>query len=115
MISDVKWMRPRAYMHRQKMHEMRIGWTAAGPLEGRRVMEGVSKMVIDEEDAVQGETRKVFREKPHTIWDNYFSGDPVMDWLGQNEFGATMACWRDRLPSGVPNQYLHKKKTDTKS
>ena len=26
-----------------------------------------------------------------------------------------MTCRRDRLPSGVPNQYLHKNKTDTKA
>ena len=55
-------------------------------------MEGVSKMLIDEEDAVQGETRKLFRDKPHTTCGKYFSGDIVMDWLGQNGFGATAAC-----------------------
>ena len=62
-----------------------------------------------------GETRKVFRDKPHTTWDNYFSGDRVMNWLGENGFGATMTCRRDRLPNGVPGHYLHKKKTDTKA
>ena len=72
-------------------------------------------MVIDKEDAVQGETWKFFREKPHKTRDKYFSVDLVMDWLGQNGFGATMTCWRGRLPSGAKNQYLHKKKTDTKS
>ena len=72
-------------------------------------------MVIDEEDAIQGETRKVFRENPHTTWDNYFCGDIVMKWMGQNGFGETMSCWNDRLPSGVPDQYLHKKKNNTKA
>ena len=57
----------------------------------------------------------MFGEKPHTTWDNYFSGDIVMDWLVHNGFGATMTFRRDRLPSGVPNQYLHKNKTDTKA
>ena len=69
-------------------------------------MEKVSKMVMDGEDTEDGSTKKVFRAKPHTTWDNYFSGDLVMDWLGQNGFGATMSCRRDHLPSGVPNQYL---------
>ena len=80
-------------------------------------MEEVRNMVIDGdgEEKVDGKTRKVFREKPHTTWDNYFSGDLVMDWLGQNGFGATMTCRWDRLPAGVPNHYLHKKKTDTKA
>ena len=72
-------------------------------------------MVIDEEDSVQGETWKVFMEKPHTTWDNYLSGDIVMDWLGQNGLGATITCRRYILPSGVPNHYMHKNKTDTKS
>ena len=115
MISGVNRMRPRAYMHWHKLHENPIGWTAVGPLEVRRFMEGVRKMVIDEEDVVQAETPKVFREKPHTTWDKSFSGDLVMDWLGHNGFRATMTCRRDRLPSGVPNQYLHKKKTETKA
>ena len=69
MISELNQMRPRAYTHRHKLHEKPTDWTSAGPLEVRRVMEGVSKMVIDEEDAVQGETPKVFRENPHTTWD----------------------------------------------
>ena len=72
-------------------------------------------MVIDEGYAVHGETQKVFMEKPHTTWDNYFSGDLVMDWLGQNGFRATMTCRIDRLPSSVTNQYMYKKKTDTKA
>ena len=72
-------------------------------------------MVIDEENNVQGGTRKVFREKPHKTRDKYFSGDIVMDWLGQNGFGATMTCWSGRLTSGAKKQYLHKKKTDTKA
>ena len=61
------------------------------------------------EDTKDGSTKKVFGEKPHTTWDNDFSGDLVMDWLGQNGFGSTTTCRRDRLPSGVPNQYLHLK------
>ena len=115
MISDVNWMRPRAYMHWNKVHENPTGWTEAVPLELLWVMEGVRKMVIEKEDAVQGETRKVFMEKPHTTQDNYFSGDLVMDLLGNNGSGATMECRSEILPSGVPNQYLHKKKTETKA
>ena len=77
-------------------------------------MDKVSKMVMDGEYTKYGSTKKVFQVKPHTIWDKYFPGDLVMDWLGKNGFGATMTCRRDRLPSGVPNHYLHKK-TDTKA
>ena len=78
-------------------------------------MDKVSKMVMDGEDTKDGSTKNAFRAKPYITWDNYFSGDLVMYWLGQNGFGATMTCRRDRLPSVVPNQYLHLKKTDTKA
>ena len=110
MVSDVNRMRPRAYLHWHKLHEKPTDWTASGPLEVRRIMEKVSKMVMDGEDTKDGSTKTLFREKPHTTWDNYFSGDLVMDWLGQNGFGATMTCQCDLLPSGVTNQYLHFKK-----
>ena len=55
----------------------------------------------------------IFRQKPHCTWDNYFSGDAILDWLGDNGFGATMTCRRDRLPKDVKGEFLHKKKTDT--
>ena len=110
MVSDVNRMRPRAYLHRHKLHEKPTDWTASGPLEVRRIMEKVSRMVMYGEDTEDGSTKKLFRAKPHTTWDNYFSGLLVMDWLGQNGFGATMTCRRDRLPSGVPNRFLHLKK-----
>ena len=51
---------------------------------------------------------KIFRRYPHITWDNHFSGDRIMDWLGTNGFGATMTCRRDRLPSGVPTWAFHR-------
>ena len=110
MVSDVNQMRPRAYLHRHKLHVKPTDWTASGPLEVRRIMEKVSRMVMYGEDTEDGSTKKVFRAKPHTTWDNYFSSDLVMDWLGQNGFGATMTFRRDRLPSSVPNHFLRLKK-----
>ena len=47
IISDVNRMWPRAYMYRHKLHKNPTGWIAAGPLEVRRVVEEVIKMVID--------------------------------------------------------------------
>ena len=107
MVSDVNQMRPRAYLRRHKLHEKPTGWTASGPLEVRRIMEKVSRMVMYGEDTEDGSTKKLFRAKPHTTWDNYFSGGLLMDWLRQNGFRATMTFRRDRLPSGVPNHFLH--------
>ena len=54
MISDVNRMRPRAYLHWHKLHEKPTGWTASGPLEVRRIMEKVSRMVMYGEDTEDG-------------------------------------------------------------
>jgi hypothetical protein len=58
-------------------------------------------------------TQQIFREKPHSTWDNYFSGCKIFDWMGEEGFAATMTCRRDRLPKVIPSEYLHKKKTTT--
>ncbi|KAG7374853.1 hypothetical protein IV203_013948 [Nitzschia inconspicua] len=54
----------------------------------------------------------LWTSKPHTTWDNHFSGDEVMNWLGTNGYSATMTCRRDRLPSDIPRHFLHHEKTD---
>ena len=45
--------------------------------------------------------------------DNYFSGDRILNWFGENGFGATITCRRDRLPKEIDGKYLHKEKTGT--
>jgi hypothetical protein len=111
LITDCDRLRPRAYVHRHKMHEKPIGWNKQGPNEVRMIMEKINQMVVGEGTA---NVRKIFTEKPHSTWDNHFSGDHVMDWLGMQGLGATMTCRRDRICSGVAEKYLCKKKTDTK-
>jgi hypothetical protein len=54
---------------------------------------------------------KLFKEHPHMTWDNFFSGDNIMEWLGKEGFGATMTCRRDRLPNDIPGENLHKQTT----
>jgi hypothetical protein len=111
VISDVHRMRPRAYIHRHKLHTKPTGWTASGPLEVKMMMEKILPMVQGEDNP--DKLKQIFRVRPHTTWDNYFSGCKILDWLGERGFGATMTCRRDRLPSAVPSHYLHKKKTGT--
>ena len=57
----------------------------------------------------EGNERKIFRENPHSTWDNYFIGYQIVDLLGGNGFGATMTCRRDWLPGEIECQYLHKR------
>ena len=110
IVSDVHRIRPRAYIHRHKLYTKPAGWTAMGPYEVRLIMEKITPMVQGEE-SVPG-VKKIYPTKPHSTWDNYFSGDGIMGWMGENGFGATMTCRRDRLPKDIKGEYLHKKKTD---
>ena len=84
-------------------------WTLTGQSEVRNIVEQLLPHV--EGEPADPSVKKIFKEKFHSTWDNYFSGDVIMDWLGTNGFSATMTCRRDRLPSGVPGKYLHKQKT----
>ena len=70
-----------------------LGWNVWGNLDVKEIMEVMKLMVEGEE----GGERKIFREHPHSIWDNYFSGDHIMDWLGVNGFGDFITCKRDQL------------------
>jgi hypothetical protein len=56
----------------------------------------------------------LWNELPHFTWDNYFSGDKIFNHIGLLRFGALMTCRQDRLPAGIPEKYLSKKKTDIK-
>jgi len=55
--------------------------------------------------------KALFQDKPHITWDNFFSGDEIMECAADQGFGLTMTCRRDRLPSGVPKKYFHHAKT----
>ena len=46
-------------------------------------------------------------------FDNFFSGDKMLNWLGVNGFPASMTDRRDRLPKEIDGKYLHKEKTGT--
>jgi hypothetical protein len=45
IMSDVSRTRPRAYIHRHKLHDAPTGWTKQGPLELRRVMDQLVQMI----------------------------------------------------------------------
>jgi hypothetical protein len=111
IVSDVHRNRPRAYTHRHKLWEKPAaeGWGKEGPCEVRRLIKMLELMVLGEPQ--NPSVRQIFSEKPHLTCDNYFSGDEVMDYLGEKGFSATMTCQRNRLPKGVDNCYLHKEKT----
>jgi hypothetical protein len=114
IISDIDCLRPRAYIHRHKKHEKPRGWGKQGPFEVKCILEDVKKMMpMDDGDNGGDDRMCLWDEHPHCTWDNYFSGDQIFDHMGNLGFGALMTCRRDRLPSGIPEKYLSKKKMDT--
>ena len=108
MLFDAHRNYPRAYLHRHKLHPNPLK-LPSGPNECRLLLEQIDKMVV----GANSNQKKIFREKPHSTWDNYFSGDAIFDWIGKNGFSCTMTCRRDRFPKEIPKQYLQVKKTDT--
>ena len=90
MLFDVGRNRPRAYLHCHKLHHNPLKM-ASGPNECRIFLEKISGMV----ESAPGNKKKIFREKPHTVWDNYFSGGVIYDWIGKNGFSCTTTCCRD--------------------
>jgi hypothetical protein len=62
-------------------------------------------------DPTYKNVRQIFSEKPHSTWDNHFSGNNIMDYLEQKGYAATMTCQRNRIPKGVHDSFLHKEKT----
>jgi hypothetical protein len=112
MLCDVHRNRPRAYSHRHKVHAPFAtepeGWTKAGMCEVRRIVDMINPLV---EGQPGNGLRKIFSAKPHSTWDNYFSGDFIFDWMGRKGFPVTMTVRRDRLPSAIPAIYMCKEKT----
>ena len=56
IISDSHRIRPRAYMHRHKLHEKPPGWTAMGPIECKFILDTVKPMCVGE----PGEIKKLY-------------------------------------------------------
>ena len=110
IISDSHRVIPRAYMHRHKLHEKPEGWLSMGPIECNTMLDKMEPMIY----GMSGEEKNLFSCYPHLTWDNYFSGDQIMNFAGEKEFGLTMTCQRDRLPKDVLGIYFHKEKTDVK-
>eukprot|EP00957_Ditylum_brightwellii_P090039 6857219-Ditylum_brightwellii.AAC.2 len=54
----------------------------------------------------------MFTARPGITFDNYFSGNNIFDYAGQKGFGLCTTVRRNRLPKGVPAQYMHKKTTE---
>ena len=52
-------------------------WTLTGQSEVRNIVEQLLPHV--EGEPAEPSVKKIFKEKFHSTWDNYFSGDVIMD------------------------------------
>ena len=105
LLSDAHRIRPRAYLHRHKLHHKH--YNCAGPNEVRLLWEWLHPLFQQS----TYRTRGIFRQKPHITCDNFFSRDDIVNYACEQGFGLTMTCRRDRLPRGAPSKHLCKLKT----
>ena len=84
----------RAYRHRYKFNVKPPGWNVWVKIAVKKIVE-VMKLVVEGDE---GDERKIFRENPHSAWDNYFSGYQIVIWFRGNGFGATIPCSRRWIP-----------------
>ena len=111
LLMDTDWLRPRAHVHRHKLHDS--PFSLGGPAEARMLCEQLEPMIVTgiEEAENTNKPRGIYSEKPHLTFDNYFSGDCIVQYACEKGFGLTMTVRRDRLPKGIPTKYLQKEKT----
>jgi hypothetical protein len=112
ILSDVDRLRPRAYVHRHKCHN--YAFNQKGPSEVKIIYEQLKLLMKPvETDVVGWRHPTILHQKPHMTWDNFFSGNDILEHAALAEFGLTMTCRRDRLPDSkiIPGKYWHKEKT----
>ena len=98
LLCDATRKRPRAYLHRHNLHppfedkiqDKKDGWTMNGPKEVRRIVDSIESLIKGSFQNEADTRRQIWSKKPHMTWDNYFSSDKIIDYVGQKGFG--MMC-----------------------
>jgi hypothetical protein len=85
-----------------KFFEVKSPFTAMGPAEVVCMMDIIRPLVKGETMEPTDKRRKIFDEKVHVPMDNFFSGDEILRYLGEDGWKATITCRCDWLPKGVP-------------
>jgi len=82
------------------------------------MVEGVEKSSVSIMNYIDGKEytvpkKKIYKQRPHIVADNHFSGENVMEYIGQQGFGITTTCRRDRFPPGLKDFFHHDKVPST--
>ena len=64
------------------------------------LFEKITPLIVGEEQ--KPGAKQIFISKPHFTYDNYFSGDFIINYLKKNGLSVVMTCRQDRLPSNIP-------------
>ena len=111
ILSDVRRCRPRAYVHRHKLHPRPEGFRSEGPNEVRMLMELIDPLI---EGHPSDGRRQIFSEDPHMSFDNFYSERYVLQYAGERGKAITFTLRRDRHYPEIPGEFLHKGKTEVK-
>ena len=98
MLLDARRRYVYAYTPRHKFYKQEKGWTCTGPVEVKRMIELLNPLIKGNQKDEQDTRRQIFDAPPHITLDNFFTGDQVLQYLGERGYQATMTCRRDRLP-----------------
>lgn len=135
IISDSSRFRPRAYIHRHKLHLPIDGMTRRGTNELCYLLTEIEKMILPQDPMNTNanhlfnmmsnnqttrtpppatpttnntvKRKKIFRRKPVVCADNFFYDDKMCEWIGRHGFGSLGTNARNALPKGIEKKYLH--------
>ena len=128
MLFDINHRYPRAYVHRHKLHPRHPPFKAVGQSEVVMLVGMIDLLLKDQaadadepKIAIQNPTsatrleytlKPVYTKAPHITADNFFSSEPMIDWLGGKGYGFTATCARNRIPSTI-KPYTHHTTVDS--
>ena len=132
MLFDINRRYPRAYVHRHKLHKRRPPFMGTGQSKVVMLVNTIDQLIIagqDDDTMTTNEPtvtipnptgagvysymmKPVYQKPPHFTADNFFSSEPLMDWLGAKGYGMTATCARNRIPANI-KPYTHCEQVDS--
>jgi hypothetical protein len=84
---------------------------ATGPAGVKHSVDMITPLVIGATKDTTDKRKQIFSEYMHIPMNNFFSGDKVLRYLGEEGWKGTMTCRGDFLPKSVPRKYFNFIKT----
>ena len=110
MLVDARRRYVYSYTGRHKYHPATPPYNAQGMAEVKRMNDDLRKLVKGAPKPDDDKRRQIFTKMPHITMDNHFSGDRIIQLIGESGGKGTWTTARGRLPGGIPKKHLHGKK-----